>query len=70
MLTDINIVCSNFTTQALHIVLVPFTTAFYNIVALVGLFPALEVVEKKTYHHLRYDWDAWCCLLIESTFYT
>lgn len=40
--------------QALHIVLVPFTTAFYNIVALVGLFPALEVVEKKTYHHLRY----------------
>lgn len=41
--------------QALHIVLIPFTTAFYNIVALVGLFPALDpVVEKKTYHHLRY----------------
>lgn len=39
--------------EALHIVLIPFTTAFYNIVALVGLFPALEVVEKKTYHHLR-----------------
>jgi hypothetical protein len=39
--------------QALHIVLIPFTTAFYNVVALLGLFPVLEVVEKKPYHHLR-----------------
>lgn len=35
--------------------LVPFTTAFYNIVALMGLFPPLEVVEKKLPHHLRCD---------------
>ena len=39
--------------QPLHIVLVPFTTAFYNIAALMGIFPALEVVEKKLPHHLR-----------------
>ncbi len=39
--------------QVLHIILIPFTTAFYNIFALVGLFPVLEVSEKKTFHHLR-----------------
>ena len=35
--------------------LIPFTTAFYNMVALVGLYPALDPVETKkaTYHHLR-----------------
>lgn len=57
MLTNVVVITNNFlrfpSSQALHIVLIPFTTAFYNIVALVGLFPALEVVEKKTYHHLR-----------------
>eukprot|EP00598_Pedospumella_elongata_P001730 CAMPEP_0184970422 /NCGR_PEP_ID=MMETSP1098-20130426/2924_1 /TAXON_ID=89044 /ORGANISM="Spumella elongata, Strain CCAP 955/1" /LENGTH=237 /DNA_ID=CAMNT_0027492365 /DNA_START=398 /DNA_END=1111 /DNA_ORIENTATION=- len=39
--------------EALHIVLIPFTTAFYNIMALLGIFPALEATEKKAYHHLR-----------------
>mmetsp|Transcript_22389 Transcript_22389/g.37446 ORF Transcript_22389/g.37446 Transcript_22389/m.37446 type:complete len:372 (-) Transcript_22389:227-1342(-) len=40
--------------EALHIVLVPFTTAFYNLCALTGLFPPLEPVERKmSYHHLR-----------------
>jgi hypothetical protein len=35
-------------------VLIPFTTAFYNLVALTGLFPPLEHTDKKTtYHHLR-----------------
>eukprot|EP01031_Cornospumella_fuschlensis_P041263 gene41263-50360_t len=39
--------------EAVHIVVVPFTTAFYNLMALVGLFPALEVVAAKPSHHLR-----------------
>lgn len=39
--------------EALHVVAVPLTTAFYNLVALTGLFPELEaVVEKKPQHHL------------------
>lgn len=41
--------------EALHMVVVPLTTAFYNLVALVGIFPELEQVEKKLQHHLRYD---------------
>jgi len=41
--------------EPLHIVLIPFTTAFYNLFAIVGLFPALEPVEKKLPHHLRYN---------------
>lgn len=44
--------------ERLHIVVVPFTTAFYNIVALIGLFPPLDPVERKTYHHLRSISDA------------
>lgn len=39
--------------EAAHIVLIPFTTAFYNIMALVGAFPPLEVTERKIQHHLR-----------------
>lgn len=35
-----------------HIVLVPFTTAFYNIMVLLGLFPPLEA-ERRSAHHLR-----------------
>jgi len=39
--------------EALHVVAIPLTTAFYNLVALVGIFPELEVVlEKKPQHHL------------------
>lgn len=42
--------------ERLHIVLIPFTTAFYNIVALLGIFPVLDPIpEKKQHHHLRYD---------------
>lgn len=44
--------------EVTHIVLIPFTTAFYNIMALLGVFPALEANERKPTHHLRYD-----CLL-------
>ncbi|KAJ1417585.1 hypothetical protein B484DRAFT_453929 [Ochromonadaceae sp. CCMP2298] len=40
--------------EALHLILVPFTTAFYNLSALLGVFPPLDPVEKKSaYHHLR-----------------
>jgi len=40
--------------QASHIVIIPFTVAFYNLMVLIGLFPPLEVSERKpTYHHLR-----------------
>ena len=39
--------------EALHVVAIPLTTAFYNLVALVGIFPELEVVvERKPQHHL------------------
>jgi hypothetical protein len=42
--------------ESLHIILIPFTTAFYNIVALLGIFPVLDPApEKKQHHHLRYD---------------
>jgi len=40
--------------EALKPVTIPMTTAFYNLFALVGLFPELEQVEKKPMHHLRY----------------
>lgn len=39
--------------KSLHIILIPFTTTFYNVFALLGLFPALEETEKKLPHHLR-----------------
>lgn len=39
--------------EAFHIVLIPFTTAFYNIMVLLTLFPPLEHHERKTHHHLR-----------------
>jgi hypothetical protein len=39
--------------KALHIVLVPFTTAFYNIMAVMGIFPVLESTDKRPQHHLR-----------------
>jgi hypothetical protein len=36
-------------------VVTPLSTAFYNIFAMMGVFPKLEVVEKpRTQHHLRY----------------
>lgn len=39
--------------EALHVVVVPLSTAFYNLVAMFGVFPELEVVvEKKPQHHL------------------
>lgn len=42
--------------EKLHIILIPFTTAFYNIVALLGVFPVLDTIpEKKHHHHLRHD---------------
>ena len=38
---------------ALHVVIVPFSTAFYNLVALVGIFPELVAEERKgPKHHL------------------
>ena len=42
--------------QALHLVVIPMTTAFYNIFAMVGIFPELEqqVERFKIQHHLRY----------------
>eukprot|EP01038_Epipyxis_sp_PR26KG_P008058 gene8058-10916_t len=42
--------------EQLHIIVIPFTTAFYNIIAMIGLYPPLEVTpERKTpQHHLRY----------------
>lgn len=39
--------------EALHVVVVPLSTAFYNLVAMFGLFPELEIItEKKPQHHL------------------
>jgi hypothetical protein len=35
------------TPQALHISLIPFTTAFYNLFALTGLFLTLDPAERK-----------------------
>jgi hypothetical protein len=39
--------------ETVHSVLIPFTTAFYNVMVLVGVFPALEANERKFHHHLR-----------------
>lgn len=39
--------------ETFHIVLIPFTTAFYNLMALIGIFPVLETNERKFHHHLR-----------------
>jgi hypothetical protein len=39
--------------ETIHSVLIPFTTAFYNVMVLVGVFPALESNERKFHHHLR-----------------
>ena len=44
-----------FFTQRLHIVLIPFFTAFYNIAAILGLYPKLVEAEKRLPHHLRFD---------------
>lgn len=43
--------------ERLHIVVIPFTTAFYNMIALMGLFPPLEPMERRPLkqHHLRYN---------------
>lgn len=41
--------------EPVHIVLIPFTTAFYNILVLLSIFPALETMEiKRQSHHLRF----------------
>lgn len=41
--------------EALKPVTIPMSTAFYNIFAMIGIFPQLEVTEKKAItHHLRY----------------
>lgn len=40
--------------EPLHIIMIPLSTAFYNLVALVGIYPQLEVTERRQYHHLRY----------------
>jgi hypothetical protein len=34
---------------------IPLTTAFYNLVALTGAFPAIEIEKKASMHHLRYS---------------
>jgi hypothetical protein len=40
--------------EPLHIVLVPFTTAFYNLMAVMNIYPPLENTDRKgSYHHLR-----------------
>jgi hypothetical protein len=41
--------------QALHLVVIPLSTAFYNIFAMSGIFPELEVQAEKSKlsHHLR-----------------
>lgn len=42
--------------ETFHPIALPLTIAFYNIFALIGIFPELEVVEKKALqHHLRYN---------------
>lgn len=41
--------------QRLHIVLIPLFTAFYNIAAILGLYPKLAESEKRLPHHLRFD---------------
>ena len=41
--------------QRLHIVLIPLFTAFYNIAAIIGLYPKLAEAEKRLPHHLRFD---------------
>lgn len=40
--------------EPLKPVTVPMSIAFYNIFAMIGLFPELEQVEKRPTHHLRY----------------
>jgi hypothetical protein len=46
----------SFSLQILHIVLIPFFTAFYNIAAIVGLYPKLSEPDKQRLpHHLRFD---------------
>mmetsp|Transcript_12934 Transcript_12934/g.12558 ORF Transcript_12934/g.12558 Transcript_12934/m.12558 type:complete len:331 (-) Transcript_12934:33-1025(-) len=42
--------------EALHLIVIPMSTAFYNIFALIGIFPELEVQAEKSklQHHLRY----------------
>ena len=40
--------------EALKPVTIPMSTGFYNIFAMIGLFPELEQVEKRPVHHLRY----------------
>jgi hypothetical protein len=34
---------------------IPLTTAFYNLVALTGVFPSIEVEKKSSQHHLRFS---------------
>jgi hypothetical protein len=39
--------------EPLHIVLIPFTTSFHNLMALLGIFPPIEQQDRKPHHHLR-----------------
>lgn len=39
--------------DVLHPIMVPFTTAFYNIFVLFGIFPEFESSETRPQHHLR-----------------
>jgi membrane associated rhomboid family serine protease len=42
--------------KALHLIVIPMCTAFYNIFAMIGIFPELELQEEKSkrQHHLHY----------------
>jgi len=44
--------------ERLHIVFIPLTTAFYNVIALLGIYPPLDTAEKRPYHHLRSNADS------------
>ena len=46
--------------------MIPLTTAFYNIFALIGLFPSLEIVEKKLPHHLRFKFHYYTYFIINN----
>lgn len=41
--------------ETFQVVVVPLTTAFYNLAALLGFFPRIEQSERKINHHLRYN---------------
>lgn len=39
--------------ESLHVVMVPLCTAFYNLTALIGVFPKIEAPDRRQTHHLR-----------------